>query len=359
MTTQPAAASTPASPRSRWSAALLAAAATALAAANPALAQDGLGVASALTEGATFDHSFSTDLLITQTAVQGGGSILLPDQELEYDADIRFIVGSIGADGLRQVQAVVLSYEAEWESGVGLVEDDDADGGDDTDSDDQGESDEVEFEYDLEPLRGDIAEVFPDASQMTDADRAMIALARATIVLQVNPAGEVVGVRGLSAFNTVVGASPELDDRIIGFFTDLQFLELTSPVFSVDGAAEAPRSPGDTWTVDKSIDFSNIAAIDYVYSFEIAGPRGDEIVIEGEADITMRLPTTPNPIRPGLTLGEASETVRTVFDADRGLVSARAAEHSVTMSFSAAAGEESVVIEQTTSGERTAELIED
>jgi hypothetical protein len=338
--------------------ALLVAAAVSMSAAS-AFAQDSMRITPGLSAGDTFDYRFSTDLMITQTATQGeADAVMLPDQELEYEADVRFTVGGVGEDGLREVRAVVLAYEAEWESGPNLAAADD-DEAEDEDGDEEDDENEVEFDYDLEPLRGNLDEVFPDPAMMSDADRAMVALARTTIVMQVDASGEVVGVRGLAGFNEVVTSAAGLDDRLLGFFTDAQFLELTSPVFTVDGAAGAVRSEGDTWEVSKSIDFSNIAAIDYAYSFELASIDDDEAVIEGSAVVSMRTPTTPNPIRPGVTLGASNETVRTVFDRDQGRVTDRVAQHTITMTFRAEAGGESVVIEQTTRGEREAELIEE
>jgi len=115
---------------------------------------------------------------------------------------------------------------------------------------------------------------------------------------------------------------------------------------------------GGGWQTDKSLDFSNVAALDYTYSWQVDEIEDDEVELSGAAQVSVRRPTTPDALRPDLALRAASETVETEYDRERRLVSERDASYQLELVFSWAGDERSMLLEQTTRGSTALELID-
>jgi len=285
----------------------------------------------------SFAYAFDTEVDIVQRGAEGDADAAdLPDQNLEYEAEVRFTVVAVQPDGARTLNATVWAYEAEWEEG------------------------DAEREYsrgDLERLRGRLDEVFEDAGDLSPADRLFVALARATIVVELAPDNSVASVAGLEGFGEAVRASDDIDDRFLGFFTNDAFADLVGPIFTADGAVGTRRLPGQAWQTAKTVDLSNIAAMDYAYDWSVVEIDDDEVTLRGEAQITVRRPTNPDDLRPNVALRSAEETVVTEWDADERLVEEREAEYSTSLAFTWSGQDRSIRLEQVATGVTEADLI--
>lgn len=298
-------------------------------------------IALGIEAGDVMRYTVSTELEIEQrgAAPRGGEGAApeqaaLPTQELSYDADLRFTVAEVSDDGSAQIRVTAERYEASWSVG--------GDGG--------------SVSADLEAMRREM-----EAGGMAEAppsDRAMAALARAVGVIELDAEGAVTGVRGFAGFERAVRSMSGVDDRAIGFLTNEQMLGLVRPIFTADGAAGGSWSPGEGWQTTRMVELSNAGVLDYTYAWTLASADGGVAVIEGTADIGLRVPTTPDPMRPDLTLGEASETVRTRWDLDAGQLLGRRSEQSNTIVFELAGEVRSARLEQTTRGTTTIERTE-
>jgi hypothetical protein len=326
-----------------------------LAVAGPGLAQPGEATEQAngepgvlfslgLNVGDAFAYALDTELTVTQMGSENDAEpSALPEQALEYEAEVRFTVIDVGDDGAARLRAAVFAYEAEWEDAAG----------------------ETEYSHGgLEQLRQQMNENGdgdPDAEGDRDAsplDRAFMALARTTVSVTLDAEGAVTGLTGFERFNELVRGEAAVDDRFIGPFANEPFRELIEPLFTIDGARGARWSVGDGWQTDKSLDFSNVAALDYTYSWQVDEIEDDEVELSGAAQVSVRRPTTPDALRPDLALRAASETVETEYDRERRLVSERDASYQLELVFSWAGDERSMLLEQTTRGSTALELID-
>lgn len=310
-----------------------------------AFAQDGAAgqdaggvlIALGLSEGDTFAYRLETELTIEQTGSQGeDGASELPLQDLEYEADVRFTVVSVGPDGAAEVRASFFAYEAEWS---------------------QGET-EADFERnDLEALRGRLGEVFDDPGDITPADRLFVTLARTTPVLTIGADGTITGVTGFEQFASAVRASDEVDDRFLGFMTNQQFAEIVGPIFAVDGANGVRLTDDATWRTTKTVDLSNIAVLDFAYDWSVDEISEADVSFDADATITVRRPTTPDPIRPDIELLESSESVEVVWDRSTNRVASRDAEFAVAFTLSWSGEEQSISVTQRSEGSTEIEAI--
>lgn len=291
-------------------------------------------------EGVEWVYRFRTELEIEQrgSAAAGEDAGELPAQSQSYDAVMRFRVRSLEADGSGEVSVVVLRYAAAWTGA--------------------GEANSVSA--DLEALRARMegADAAGAMAEEEPGTRAMGALARATGVIELGEGGSVDGVRGFSTFERTVRSMGEVDDRAIGFFTNTQVLELVRPLFEAEGAAGSAWSVGDGWQSERTVEVSNLGALDYMYEWTVAGAAGNDVVMEGEAALSLRVPEVRDARVPVLSLTGGEESVRSVWDLRGGMLKERVATHEVSMTFAFTGAERELRLEQSSAGETRIERVQ-
>ncbi len=260
----------------------------------------------------------------------------LPDQTLRYTADLRFTIRDIKDDGAMDVAITIDRYEAEFmEAGQTL-----------------------NIERDLTELRtDDLEDTLENLGAIDARERALIALARTTAIIEINPSGAITDTRGFDTFVNTVRNDDTIDNRIVGFFTDDLIAQIAAPVFDADGAIDNTWAIGDNWQTERSLDISNAAVLDYTYDWRLAEitPNDNTATIAGRATLGLRTPTDDKPLRPTIEIGPSREVVTTTWNLDNNHLAERRAEFTQTITFRWQGAEQQAVIRQVASGRTTIE----
>lgn len=148
----------------------------------------------------------------------------------------------------------------------------------------------------------------------TDIQKLGSILGGSKVQAKVDAKGEVIVTGGLESFNDAVTKLGSADERIRGFFTNEKLASALTPIFRVNGAADAPRSVGKGWQTTETVALPPLAAIDLTADLSVIELVSPVASYGGGLNISLRTAENRPADAPLITLAGGGGAITGSFD---------------------------------------------